>query len=134
MSKVNHCIDKHVPVNKPNTKFKKTKWMDQYCVRKVKKKYHTWKRFTYIHSYEDYEKYCKLRNSGSKAVRFAKQRYQRGIVESVKILPKTFLSHVKEETKSKSTIGGIKGTNCEIKTEDTDKTEIFNDFLRLYLQ
>ena len=74
MSKINHCIDKHVPVNKPNTKFKKPKWMDQYCVRKVKKKYHAWKRFTYSHSYEDYEKYCKLRNSASKAVRFAKKR------------------------------------------------------------
>ena len=128
MSKINHCIDKHVPVNKPNTKFKKPKWMDQYCVRKVKKKYHAWKRFTYSHSYEDYEKYCKLRNSASKAVRFAKKRYQRGIAESVKISPKTFWSHVKEETKSKSTIGDIKDKNGEIKTEDTDKAEILNDF------
>ena len=46
----------------------------------------------------------------------------------MKISPKTFWSHVKEETKSKSTIGDIKDKNGEIKTEDTDKAEILNDF------
>ena len=114
MSKVNYCIEKHVPVKRANVKFKKPKWMDQYCVRKVKKKYHAWKRFTFSHSYVDYENYCKLRNSASKAVRFAKKRYQRGIAESVKISPKTFWSHVKEETKSKSNIGDIKDQHGNI--------------------
>ena len=128
MSKVNYCIEKHVPVRRANAKFKKPKWMDQYCVRKVKKKYHAWKRFTFSHSYVDYENYCKLRNSASKAVRFAKKRYQRGIAESVKISPKTFWSHVKEETKSKSNIGDIKDKHGNIKTEDVDKAEILNDF------
>ena len=85
ISKVNYCIEKHVPVKRANVRFKKPKWMDQYCVRKVKKKYHAWKRFTFSYSYVDYENYCKLRNSASKAVRFAKKRYQRGIAESVKI-------------------------------------------------
>ena len=98
-----------------------------YCVRKVKK-YHAWKRFTFSHSYVDNENYCKLRNSASKAVRFAKKRYQRGIAESVKISPKTFWSHVKEETKSKSNIGDIKDQHGNIKTEDVDKAEILNDF------
>ena len=58
MSKVNYCIEKRVPVRRANAKFKKPKWMDQYCVRKVKKKYHAWKRFTFSHSYVDYENYC----------------------------------------------------------------------------
>ena len=128
MTKINYCIEKHVPVKRTNTKFKKPKWMDQYCVRKVKKKYHAWKRFTYSHSYVDYENYCKLRNSASKAVRFAKKRYQRGIAESVKESPKTFWSHVKEETKSKSNIGDIKDENGEIRTDDAEKAEILNDF------
>ena len=94
MSKVNYCIEKHVglPVKRANVEFKKPKWMDQYCVRKVKKKmYHAWKRFTFSHSHVDYENYCKLRNSASKTDRFAKNRYQKGIAESVKISPKTFL-------------------------------------------
>ena len=56
--------------------------MDQYCVRKVKKKYHAWKRFTFSHSYEDYEKYCKLRNSAT--IRLDLQRkYIKGVSQKV---------------------------------------------------
>ena len=35
---------------------------------------------------------------------------------------------MKEETKSKSSIGDLKDANGEIKTEDKDKAEILNDF------
>ena len=35
---------------------------------------------------------------------------------------------MKEETKSKSSIGDLKDANGEIKTEDIDKAEILNDF------
>ena len=90
MNKVKCCIDIYVPVKSNNKKCNKTKWMDQYWVRKVKKKYHTWKRFTHSHSYRDYEKYCKLRKSVSKAMRYAKKKYRKGIAESVKKSPKSF--------------------------------------------
>ena len=88
MIKVKFCIDNYVPVKYSNKKFKKPKWMDQYCVRKVKIKYHAWKRFT--HSHRDYEEYCKLRNSASKAVTCAKKKYKKCIAESVKNLPSHF--------------------------------------------
>ena len=102
--------------------------MDQYCVRKGKKKYHAWKRFTYSQSYTDYEEYCKIRNSATKAVKFAKKKYQKGIAESIKTSPKSFWSHVKEETKSKSNIGDLRDKIGELKTEDQEKVEILNYF------
>ena len=37
MNKVKYCIDNYVPVKSNNKKSDKPKWMDQYCVRKVKK-------------------------------------------------------------------------------------------------
>ena len=43
-------------------------------------------------------------------------------------LAKTFWSHVKEETKSKSTIGDIKDKHGNIKTEDVDRADILKDF------
>ena len=128
MNKVSYCIEQYVPVKKTNKKFKKPKWMDQYCVRKVKKKYQAWKRFTHSHSYRDYAEYCKLRNSAAKAVKFAKKKYQKGIAESVQKSAKSFWSHVKEEIKSKSSIGDLKDKNGEIKTDNKDKAEILNDF------
>ena len=36
MEKIQHCINNFVPVRKSSKNFKKPKWMDQYCVRKVK--------------------------------------------------------------------------------------------------
>ena len=90
MNKVKYCIDNYVPVKSNNKKIDKPKWMDQYCVKKVKKKYHAWKRFTHSHSYRDYTEYCKLRNSASKAVTYAKKKYEKGIAESVKNLPSHF--------------------------------------------
>ena len=131
MSKINYCIEHFVPAkhNHGNIKkFVKPKWMDQYCVRKVKKKYHAWKRFTYSHSYTDYENYCRLRNSATKAVRFATKKYQKGVAESVRISPKSFWSHVKEETSSKSNIGDLIDENGEVRTEDREKAELLNNF------
>ena len=128
MTKMNYCIENFVPIRKSCKNFNKPKWMDQYCVKKVKKKYHAWKRFTYSHSYRDFEEYCKLRNSASKAVRFAKKKYQKGAAESVKTAPKSFWSHVKSETKCKSNIGDLRDKDGEIKSDDYEKAEISNDF------
>lgn len=128
MQKINFCIEQYVPLKQSNKKFLKPKWMDQYCVKKVKKKYHAWKRFTFSHSYAAYQEYCRLRNDATKAVRFAKRKYHKGIADSVKNSPKSFWSHVKEQTKSKSSIGDLKDKDGIIKTEDKDKAEILNDF------
>ena len=94
--------------------------MDHYCVRKVKKKYQAWKRFTFSHSYTDYKNYCKIRNSVTKAVKSAKKKYQKGLAASMKTSPKSFWSHVKEETKSKSTIGDLRDKDGDLKTEDQE--------------
>ena len=61
IEKIQHCIDHFVPLRGTCKTFKKPKWMDHYCVGKVKKKYQAWKRFTFSHSYTDYESYCKIR-------------------------------------------------------------------------
>ena len=128
IEKNQHCIDHFVPLRRTCKNFKKPKWMDHYCVRKVKKKYQAWKRFTFSHSYTDYENYCKIRNSVTKAVKFAKKKYQKGLAASIKTSPKSFWSHYKEETKSKSTIGDLRDKDADLKTEDQEKANILNDF------
>ena len=45
MSKVNYCIEKHVPVKRANVKFKKPKWMDQYCIAPDKAAYCVFTQF-----------------------------------------------------------------------------------------
>lgn len=124
----NHCIDTFIPVKNTKKKFVKPKWMDHYCVRKVKKKYHAWKRFTYSHSYHDYEAYCKARNSATKAVRFSKKKFQKGVAECAKKSPKSFWAYVKDQTKSKGTIGDLVDNDGHVCTDDVDKAHVLNNF------
>ena len=125
---VDHCIKKFVPMKNIKKNFVKPKWMDHYCVRKVKKKYHAWKRFTYSHSYRDYEDYCKARNSATKAIRFSKVKHQRGVAESAKKSPKSFWTYVKDQTKSKSNIGDLIDSDGHTCTESADKANVLNNF------
>ena len=67
----------------------------------------------------------------TEAVKFAKKKYQKGLAASIKISPKSFWSHVKEETKSKRTIGDLRDKDGDLKTEDQEKANILNDFFSL---
>ena len=63
-----------------------------------------------------------------KAVKFTKRKYQKGLAASIKTSPNSFWNHVKEETKSKSTIGDLKDKDGDLKTEDHEKANKLNDF------
>lgn len=67
MEHINHCIERYIPKSlgtNTDSLFKRPKRMDYYCVRKVKKKYHAWKKFTYSYSYRDYQEYRKSHATG----------------------------------------------------------------------
>lgn len=125
---INVCVEKFIPKTVNGKKFQKPKWMDFYCVKKVKKKYHAWRRFTHSHSYRDYQAYCKLRNSATKAIRFSKKKYQKGVAECSKTNPKAFWSYVKGETKSKTGIGDLVDKDGNQVTENEGKANVLNDF------
>lgn len=128
IDKVNFCIENFIPVKKKSRYDNKPKWMDHYCVRKVKKKYQAWKRFTFSRSYEDYAEYCRLRNSATNAIRFAKLSHEKGIAQGAKNSPKPFWAYVKEKTKSKTGIGDIVDKDGKVNTEDSDKADVLNEF------
>ncbi|WAQ99940.1 hypothetical protein MAR_024313 [Mya arenaria] len=105
------CVENFIPECNTKGGCKKTKWMDYYCVRKVKKKYHAWKRYTY-----------------SRTIRFSKKKYQKSVAESSKTSQKSFWSFVKGETNTRSGIGDLRDKNGNIATEIKDKANILNDF------
>lgn len=71
LSHNNFCVENFIPECNTKNGCIKPKWMDYYCVKKVKKKYHAWKRFTYSRRYRDYQACCKKRNSTTKAIRYS---------------------------------------------------------------
>ena len=76
----------------------------------------------YSHSHTDYENYCKIRNSVTKAMKYARKKYKKELAASIKTSLKSFCSHVKGETKSKSNIGDFKDKDGDLKTQDQEKS------------
>ncbi|XP_006820153.1 uncharacterized protein LOC102801174 [Saccoglossus kowalevskii] len=87
--KMKNCIQLVIPIAKSIGR-KKPLWMDNKALRAVKKKYKSWKRYTYTRSYNDYATYCGDRNKASRATRFAKTRYEQGLVDCIGKNPKAF--------------------------------------------
>ena len=61
-------------------------------------------------------------------MRFARKRYEQGIVETVKENPKAFWSYVNSKTKMKSGISDLKDENGELRSSDVDKANILSNF------
>lgn len=125
---VSHCIESFIPLRKSKTVNNKPKWMDHYCVRAVKRKYHAWKRFTYTRNYNDYQEYCKFRNKAAKAVHFSKKKHGKLIAENAKSSPKAFWSYVREQTKTRSGMGDLKTEQGDCVTDDKEKADLMNNF------
>ena len=78
--------------------------MSGNVLRKVKKKYHAWKRYTTTKQYGDYQVYVKLRNAATHGVRSAKIEFERKLADEIKENPKSFWSYVRSKTKVKKGI------------------------------
>lgn len=87
---VHAIINDTIPVYKVNTKKPKPSWMVKYCLNLGEEKYRAWKKYTYPRDREHYLFYFKVRNKVTRAVRFAKKWFERGISMECKDNPKSF--------------------------------------------
>ena len=120
-AEIKTCTENNVPVFKKNNyTVNKPKWMDKHCVIAVRKKYKAWQLYLHSKTRRNYHNYCIYRNQATKAVRFARKRYEQGIVETVKDNPKAFWAYVNSKTKMKSGISDLKNENGELRSSDVD--------------
>ncbi|XP_072027690.1 uncharacterized protein [Amphiura filiformis] len=123
-------MERNIPKTKPKTcggapkKFKPL-WMSSEAMRKVKKKYNSWKRYTRTKHYQDYEEYVKIRNEATKEVRRA---------EDVKVNPKAFWKYVRSKTKVKAGIKDLKKEDGSYAQADGDKAEVLNSFASVFTE
>ena len=123
------CTENNVPVFKKNNyTIKKPKWMDKHCVIAVRKKYKAWQLYLHSRTRRNYHHYCICRNQATKAVRFARKRYEKGVADLVKENPKAFWSYVNSKTRMRSGISDLKDENGTMCSGDADKANILNNF------
>ena len=70
---VNQVVEECVPKVKSSKCKPKPAWMDSYCIKLNRKKKKAWKRYSHSRNWQDYYKYCAIRNKATRAIRFAKR-------------------------------------------------------------
>ncbi|XP_072037662.1 uncharacterized protein [Amphiura filiformis] len=127
------AMERNIPKTKPPRASKEGKkwkplWMSNEAMKKVKKKYHAWKRYSNTRQYQDFVNYKRARNAASKEVRFAKKSFEKKLAADIKKNPKSFWKYVRSKTKTKTGIHDLEKEDGSFAHTDEDKAEILNKF------
>ena len=127
--KIIENMEKCIPKTKIKEKINiKPCWMNDKVFRKIKKKYHAYKRFLVTKQGRDYEKYIRQRNICSKEIKKAKKKHERNIAKDCKENPSKFWRYVNEKCKTNVGVSSLKDENGNLVTSDKDRAEILNKF------
>jgi hypothetical protein len=127
------AMENNIPKTRPPKAGKggkkwKPLWMSKEAMRKVKKKYHAWKRYTSTRQYQDFENYKRARNLASKEVKFAKKSFEKNLAGDIKKNPKSFWKYVRSKTKVKTGVHDLEKEDGSFAHTDEDKAEVLNNF------
>ena len=122
-------MNKFIPkCNTKQNKSTKPCWMNNKIFRKIKKKYHAYKRYLVTKQGEDYQKYIKRRNDCTREIRKAKKKHEANIANESKNNPSKFWKYVNDKCKTKSGISSLRDKSGNLIDTDQGKAEILNDF------
>ena len=129
---MNQVMENNIPNTKPSkstntSKRKNPLWMSNKTLKAVKKKYHTWKRYTWIRQYQDYLRYIQVRNAATRDIRRAKRDFEKKLAADIKLNPKCFWKYARSKTKVKAGISVEKEDGSFAQT-DSEKADILNKF------
>ena len=128
-NKIVSQMNKHIPkTDVNNTKKLKPCWMNNKVFRKIKKKYHAYKRYLVTKQGREYEAYIRKRNDCTKAIKKAKKKHERNIAKECKMNPNKFWKYVNEKRKTNVGISSLKDKKGNLITDDKERAEILNDF------
>ena len=79
--------EKYVPIQKSKYKNKPV-WLNNKCMRIIKKKYFLYKRYKESELHYDYQKYIKIRNETKREIRKSVKEYEKKISKESKTMSK----------------------------------------------
>ena len=102
--------------------------MNPKVFRKIKKKYHAYKRYLVTKQGKEYEQYIRKKIECTKEIKKAKKKHERNIAKDCKENPNKFWKYVNEKCKTNVGISSLKDKKGNLITEDKDRAEILNNF------
>ena len=128
-TKIIEQMNKHIPkMEAKDSKKIKPCWMNNKVLRKIKKKYHAYKRYLVTKQGKEYEKYIRQRNECTKAIKKAKKKHEKNIAKDCKENPSKFWKYVNDKCKSNVGISSLKDKEGNLVTEDRERAELLNEF------
>ena len=127
--KIHDGMNKHIPKTEVKDKeSSKPFWMNNKILRKIKKKYHAYKRFLVTKQGKDFKKYIRKRNECSKEIKKAKRKHETNIAKDSKENPTRFWKYVNEKCKTNVGISSLKDEKGNLVTSDVGRAELLNEF------
>ena len=127
--KMNDLINQSIPLcSATSPKTKKEPWMKKSALKQIKKKYHSWKRYTESGKYRMYQIYTKERDKANKEVRKVKAEYEKKIAMECKKNPKAFFRYCNSKSSTKSNIIRLKDKDGNIIMSNEENANRLNNF------
>ena len=128
-TKILEMMNKHIPKTEIKDE-KRTKpcWMNNKVFRRIKKKYHAYKRYLVTKQGKEYEKYIRERNKCAKEIKKAKKKHEKNIAKDCKENPSKFWKYVNSKCKSNIGISSLKDKKGNLITSDKGRAELLNEF------
>ena len=119
--KIDKESEKHIP--KSNNK-KHRLYIDKNAERKIKKKYHLWKRFQETNSARDHETFKKESNELRTLTRNLRRDFERKLVKNLKKDPKSFWCYANSKLKTRSKISQLDKQDGTTTNNDKEKADV----------
>ena len=128
VSEIETAIEKHVPSVKPSNKAKKKPWLNREALNLVQNKKKAWKKYRMCRSKDNFQKYAEARNKATRACRNAKLNYEKLIAVNIKNDSKSFWNYVRSQSKTRTGISDLEGSDGTLSSSDYQKAEMLNTF------
>ena len=96
-------------------------WLNNKCMKLIKKKYFLYKRYTQSKLHYDYQKYLETRNKTKREIRKAVKEYEKNISENCKSSSKGFWKYVNTKLKRVTGIANLTKPDNNLTTSDEEK-------------
>jgi hypothetical protein len=122
---VETCIPKYTV--KP-IKWRRPLWMNGDAIKRTKKKYWSWKRYMNTGREEDYNRYCRKRNTAQIFNNQLRKNFEKMIAREAKTKPKAFWRYVKSKTRTRESLSPLEKQDGQLTQNDEEKAELLNTY------
>ena len=128
-NKLHELMNNHIPKKQIGNGIRtKPAWMSNRVLKKIRKKYHAYKRYQLTDEWEDYMTYLKLLDISNKETTDAKKDHEKKIAQNCKKDSKKFWKYVRSKTKGKTGISPLSKSDGSLAITDLDKANTLNKF------